>query len=264
MKRIIIPLLLTAALATGCGYGNPAEAAPQEHPLVATETPRAAIVSPASDTGPQMEFAERGPNVTASWPEEVENTEQEIETAIAEPKIEFVIQSTEVPATTEMPVTAAQESSDQEMAEAITYTVASVVEETPADIPSETVHAKTGYIEPEPEIVVEPELTPAAPTADLDAVMAAANAYAACTYGCTIDTSLGFTNSDYRYPAYTSADADQAIVEAKARDMVDFTFEQLMGNRYTVEDIISAAIPCNVYAFRDGDGITIYCFYYGG
>ena len=51
MKRIIIPMLLTAALATGCGYGNPAEAAPQEHPLFATETPRVAIVTPASDTG---------------------------------------------------------------------------------------------------------------------------------------------------------------------------------------------------------------------
>ena len=50
MKRIIIPMLLTAALATGCGYGNPAEAAPQKHPLFATETPRVAIVSPASDT----------------------------------------------------------------------------------------------------------------------------------------------------------------------------------------------------------------------
>ena len=263
MKRII-PMLLTAALATGCGYGNPAEAAPQKHPLFATETPRVAIVTPAADTGPQMEIAEREATVTASWREEVEDTEQEVETAITEPKLKVTTQSAEAPATMEMPVTPAQESSGQEMAETVTYTVASTVEETPVDIPSETVHAKTGFIEPEPEIVVEPEPTPASPTADLDAVMAAANAYAASAYGCTINTSLGFSNSDYRYPVYTSADADQATIEAKARDMVDFTFRQLMGNRYTVEDIAAAGSPCNVYAYQEGNGITIYFFYYGG
>ena len=163
----------------------------------------------------------------------------------------------------EMPVTAKQKSPEQEMVLPVTYTVASMTEETAADIPSETDHAKTGHVEPEPEVMVEPEQTLAAPNADLDAVMAAANAYAASTYGCTIDTSLGFTNSDYRYPAYTSADADQATVEAKARDMVDFTFRLLMGNCYTIEDIMVVGITCNVYVYQEGDGITIYCFYSG-
>ena len=264
MKRIIIPMLLTAALATGCGYGNPAEAAPQKHPLFATETPRVAIVVPASDTGPQMEIKQRGPNVTALWPDEIEETKQEVEIPVTEPKREVALQSIGKQYDAELSTMGEQELSDQEMAASATYTAASTVEEVTADIPSETVHAKTGYVEPEPEIVVEPEPTPTVPSADLDAVMAVANGYAASTYGCTIDTSLGFSNSDFRYPAYTSADADQDTVEAKARDMVDFTFRQLMGNRYTVEDIIGAAIPCNVYAYRDGDGITIYCFYYGG
>ena len=260
MKRIFIPMLLTAALATGCGYGNPAEAAPQEHPLFATETPRVAIVSPASDTGPQMGIAEREATVTALWQEEVEDTEQGVEITIAEPKLEALAPVNEVDTVIELAVAGTL----QPPAETVTYTVASAVEESPADIPSETVHAKTRYIEPEPEIVVEPEPTPTASTADLDAVMAAANAYASSTYGCTIDTSLGFSNSDFRYPAYTSADADQATVEAKARDMVDFTFRQLMGNRYTIEDIMVVGITCNVYVYQEGDGITIYCFYYGG
>ena len=263
MKRIIIPMLLTAALATDCGYGNPAEAAPQKHPLFATETPRVAIVARASDTEPQIKFAEREPNVTALWPEEVEGNKQEIENPVTEPKREAAPQSIGKQYYIKLSAMEEQKPPDQEIAETVTYTVASTVEEVTADIPSETVHAKTGYIEPEPEIIVEPEPTPPAP-ADLDAVMAAANAYAASTYGCTIDTSLDFINSDYRYPAYTSVDADQATIEAKARDMVDFTFRQLMGNRYTVEDIIGAAIPCNVYAYQDGDGIAIYCFYYGG
>lgn len=72
MKRIIIPMLLTAALATGCGYGNTAETAPQEHSLFAPETPRVAMVSPAADTGPQMGIAQREPRVTALWQEAVE------------------------------------------------------------------------------------------------------------------------------------------------------------------------------------------------
>ena len=52
------------------------------------------------------------------------------------------------------------------------------VEEPTEDIPSETVHAKTGYVEPQP--TPEPELTPepAAP-ADRQAAIDAANAYAA-------------------------------------------------------------------------------------
>lgn len=262
MKRIIIPMLLTAALATGCGYGNPAVEASQEHPLFATETPRVAIVTPVPDTGPQMEFAEREPNVTALWQEAVEDNKQGVEIAIAEPKLETITQSAEAPATMEMPVTEAQESSGQEMAEIVAYTAASPVEEIPADIPSETVHAKTGYIEPEPEIVVEPEPTPTVPSADLDAVMAAANAYAASTYGCTIDPSLNMDNSGYFFPAMTADDADQDTVTAKVIDMVDYTFSKIMQmNHVTLEQLTAAGVRCNVYAFRDSGSVFLYVLY---
>ena len=50
------------------------------------------------------------------------------------------------------------------------------------DIPSATVHAKTGYVEPEPEPTPEPDPAPVG-TADRQAAMDAANAYAVTTYG---------------------------------------------------------------------------------
>ena len=51
------------------------------------------------------------------------------------------------------------------------------VEEPTEDIPSETVHAKTGYVEPEPTPKPEPVPEPTTP-ADRQAAIDAANAYA--------------------------------------------------------------------------------------
>ena len=69
-------------------------------------------------------------------------------------------------------------------------------------------------------------------------------------------------NSSYRYPAYAAADADQATVEAKAQDIVDFTFGQLMRqNGVTLERLMGAGVRCNFYAYCDGDSIFLYCLY---
>ena len=95
------------------------------------------------------------------------------------------------------------------------------------DIPSETVHAKTGYVELEPTPESEPIPTPSAPT-DRQAAIDAANTYAAIQYGVTTDASLILDNSAYRFPAAVPTDASQETLEAKAKDMVDFTFRQLM------------------------------------
>ena len=95
------------------------------------------------------------------------------------------------------------------------------------DIPSETVHAKTGYVELEPTPEPEPIPTPSAP-ADRQAAITAANTYAAIQYGVTTDASLILDNSAYRFPAAVPTDASQETLEAKAKDMVDFTFRQLM------------------------------------
>ena len=129
------------------------------------------------------------------------------------------------------------------------------------DIPSETVHAKTGYVELEPTPEPEPAPTPSAP-ADRQVAIDAANAYAATQYGVTTDTSLTIDNSAYRFPAAVPLDASQETLEAKARDMVDFTFHQFM-MQAGVDTIADAGFCCNVYIVEDGGSLLIYVLYDG-
>ena len=129
------------------------------------------------------------------------------------------------------------------------------------DIPSETVHAKTGYVEPEPAPEPEPSPEPTVP-ADRQAAIDAANAYAVAQYGVTTDSGLTLDNSAYRFPAAVPVDASQATLEAKAWDMVDFTFRQLMmqAGRDSVAD---AGFHCNVCIVEDGGSLLIYVLYDG-
>lgn len=129
------------------------------------------------------------------------------------------------------------------------------------DIPSETVHAKTGYVELEPTPKSEPIPTPSAPT-DRQAAIDAANTYAATQYGVTTDASLILDNSAYRFPAAVPTDASQETLEAKAKDMVDFTFRQLM-MQAGVDTIADAGFRCNVYIVEDGGSLLIYVLYDG-
>ena len=129
------------------------------------------------------------------------------------------------------------------------------------DIPSETVHAKTGYVELEPTPESEPIPTPSAPT-DRQAAIDAANTYAAIQYGVTTDASLILDNSAYRFPAAVPTDASQETLEAKAKDMVDFTFRQLM-MQAGVDTIADAGFRCNVYIVEDGGSLLIYVLYDG-
>lgn len=135
------------------------------------------------------------------------------------------------------------------------------VEEPTEDIPSETVHAKTGYVEPQP--TPEPELTPepAAP-ADRQAAIDAANAYAVLQYGVVTDRSLTLDNSAYRFPAAVPVGASQETLEAKARDMVDFTFRQLMMQTGR-DSVADAGFHCNVCIVEDGGSLLIYALYDG-
>ena len=129
------------------------------------------------------------------------------------------------------------------------------------DIPSETVHAKTGYVEPEPAPEPEPSPEPTVP-ADRQAAIDAANAYAVAQYGVTTDSGLTLDNSAYRFPAAVPVDASQETLEAKARDMVDFTFRQLMmqAGRDSGAD---AGFHCNVCIVEDGGSLLIYVLYDG-
>lgn len=153
----------------------------------------------------------------------------------------------------------------------VTQTTEPVTEPAPAeDIPSVTVSAKTGYDEdsaPTPEGELESALAPEpapepAASANRQAAIDAANAYAATQYGVTTDTSLMIDNSAYRFPAAVPVGASQETLEAKVRDMVDFTFCQLM-MQAGVDTIADAGFHCNVCIVENGDSLLIYVLYDG-
>ena len=162
-------------------------------------------------------------------------------------------------------VTAQEQTQEQKASQTETVPQAAqppgpVKEPTPAEnIPSETVHAKTGYVEPEPTPEPAPTPEPTAP-ADCQAAIDAANAYAVTQYGVVTDSGLALDNSSYRFPAAVPVDASQETLEAKARDMVDFTFRQLMmqAGRDSVAD---AGFHCNVCIVEDGGSLLIYVLY---
>ena len=135
------------------------------------------------------------------------------------------------------------------------------IKEPPEDIPSEIVHAKTGYIEPEPTPEPEPIPTPLTP-ADRQVAIDTANAYAATQYGVTTDASLTLDNSAYRFPAVVPTDASQETLEAKAKDMVDFTFRQLV-IQAGVNSLADAGFHCNVCIIEEGGSLLIYVLYDG-
>lgn len=159
----------------------------------------------------------------------------------------------------------------QEITSQVTQDPEPVTEPAPAeDIPSVTVPAKTGCDEdsvpvPAPEGEQKPTPEPApepAALADRQAAITVANAYAVMQYGVPTDTSLTLDNSTYRFPAAVPVDASQETLEAKARDMVDFTFRQLM-MQAGVETIADAGFRCNVCIVEDGSSLLIYVLYDG-
>jgi len=113
---------------------------------------------------------------------------------------------------------------------------------------------------PTPEPVPAPEPKPE--PADRWAAVEAANAYAAAQYGVITDGSLTLDNSAYRFPASVAADASQEALEAKARDMVDYTFRQLM-MQAGMDSIADAGFHCNVCIVEDGASLLIYVLYDG-
>lgn len=114
----------------------------------------------------------------------------------------------------------------------------------------------------EPETVPAPEPEPEYEPADRWAAVEAANAYAAAQYGVTADSGLTLGNSAYRFPASVSADASQETLDVKARDMVDYTFQQLM-MQAGVDTLADAGLRCNVCIIEDGASLLIYVLYDG-
>ena len=164
-----------------------------------------------------------------------------------------------------VPITAQEqpqkENTHQEESAPQTADTLEPIEKPTEDIPSETVHAKTGYVESEPTQEPEPIPTLSAP-ADRQAAIDAVNAYAVAQYGVTTDTGLTLDNSAYRFPAAVPTDSSQETVESKARDMVDFTFRQLM-MQAGVDSLTDADFRCNICIVEDGSSLLIYVLYDG-
>lgn len=130
----------------------------------------------------------------------------------------------------------------------------------PEPAPTEPVPAPVQ--EPEPTPVPEPEPEPEHEPADRWVAVSAANAYAVTQYGVITDGSLTLDNSAYRFPASVAADASQEVLEAKARDMVDYTFQQLM-MQAGVDTLADAGLRCNICIVEDGASLLIYVLYDG-
>ena len=131
---------------------------------------------------------------------------------------------------------------------------------TPVPTPAEEKQEEEPAPAPVPEPVPAPEPKPE--PADRWAVVEAANAYAAAQYGVITDGSLTLDNSAYRFPASVAADASQEVLEAKARDMVEYTFRQLM-MQAGVDTLADAGFHCNVCIVEDGASLLIYVLYDG-
>ena len=129
---------------------------------------------------------------------------------------------------------------------------------TPVPTPAEEKQEEEPAPVPEPVPAPEPKLEPA----DRWAAVSAANAYAVTQYGVITDGSLTLDNSAYRFPASVAADASQEALEAKARDMVDYTFRQLM-MQAGVDTLADAGFHCNVCIVEDGTSLLIYVLYDG-
>lgn len=132
----------------------------------------------------------------------------------------------------------------------------------PEPAPTEPEHIPAPVQEPEPAPAPKPEPEPEYEPADRWAAVEAVNAYAAAQYGVTTDSGLTLGNSAYRFPASVSADASQEVVESKARDMVDYTFRQLM-MQAGVDTLADAGIRCSVCIVENGASLLIYVLYAG-
>lgn len=142
-------------------------------------------------------------------------------------------------------------------------TPAPAPEDTPAPAPTPAPTQKPAEKqEEEPAPAPKPEPEPKPEPADRWAAVSAANAYAVTQYGVITDGSLTLDNSAYRFPASVSVDASQEALEAKARDMVDYTFRQLM-MQAGVDTLADAGFHCNVCIVEDGASLLIYVLYDG-
>ena len=252
MKRTIfcVALILCMAIMAGCAMQAPDRV---QSPISAqTELPQMRKADDAAEV------------VTALLPSQtVEENSKTEDSADAPLPIEQVDTPTDAEAEKQpAPAETAPPAAPKEPA-----TPAPVPEDKPAPAPTQAPAQKPAEKQeeepapaPTPEPVPAPEPKPE--PADCWAAVSAANAYAVTQYGVITDGSLTMDNSAYRFPASVAADASQEALEAKARDMVDYTFRQLM-MQAGMDSIADAGFHCNVCIVEDGASLLIYVLYAG-
>lgn len=249
MKKKIVTLMMgTLLLLTACGQTGDSSASAML-PVAAVQS-AAQVIAPAGDgtqrgaeNSPTVETVEEtqdaGGKENSKPANDAETPSDKTEETPSAPISDGQPAVPEQPTTPEQPVTPAPQ---------------------PEPTPAEPEPAPAPVQEPEPAPAPEPE--PGYEPANRWAAVEAVNAYAAAQYGVTADSSLTMDNSAYRFPASVAADASQETLEAKARDMVDYTFRQLM-MQAGVDTLADAGLRCNVCVIEDGSSLLIYVLYAG-
>ena len=247
-KKIMTLMMGTLLLLTACGQtGN--SSASTMLPVAAVQSAAQGVAGVADKTADKAEMPQKEEKTedSADAPRPVERAETSENADNAAEKQPTTAET--APSTT--PEQAATPASAPEDKPAPAPTPA------PTQKPAEKQEKEPAPV-PEPVPAPEPKPEPA----DRWAAVSAANAYAVTQYGVITDGSLTLDNSAYRFPASVAADASQEVLEAKARDMVDYTFRQLM-MQAGMDSIADAGFHCNVCIVEDGASLLIYVLYAG-
>ncbi len=245
MRKKIMTLMMGALLLlTACGQTG-SNSASKMLPVAAVQSAAQGVAGVADKTAdkaemPQKEEKTEGSADTPLPVERAETSENADNAAEKQP----TTAETAPPAAPKQPMTPAPEDKPA-----------------PAPTPAPT-QKPAEKQEEEPAPTPEPTPTPKLEPADRWAAVSAANDYAVTQYGVITDGSLTLDNSAYRFPASVAADASQEVLEAKARDMVDYTFRQLM-MQAGMDSIADVGFHCNVCIVEDGTSLLIYVLYDG-
>lgn len=247
-KKIMTLMMGTLLLLTACGQtGN--SSASTMLPVAAVQSAAQGVAGVADKTADKAEMPQKEEKTedSADAPrpvERAETSENADNSAEKQPTTAETAPST-TPEQVATPASAPEDKPAPAPTPAPTQKPAEKQEKEPAPVP-------------EPVPAPEPKPEPA----DRWAAVDAANAYAAAQYGVITDGSLTLDNSAYRFPASVAADASQEVLETKARDMVDYTFRQLM-MQAGVDTLADAGFHCNVCIVEDGASLLIYVLYDG-
>ena len=247
-KKIMTLMMGTLLLLTACGQTRDSSASTML-PVAAVQSAAQGVAGVADKTADKAEMPQKE--------EKTENSAdapRPVERADTSENADNAAEKQPTPAETAPPTTPEQAATPVPAPE---DTPAPTPTPAPAQKPAEKQEEKPA---PTPEPVPAPELKPE--PADRWAAVSAANAYAVTQYGVITDGSLTLDNSAYRFPASVSVDASQEVLEAKARDMVDYTFRQLM-MQAGMDSIADAGFHCNVCIVEDGASLLIYVLYDG-